>query len=169
MIERVLGQILFTSRWLLAPFYLVLAFCLFGLLVKMVLVFVEESHHLLHATETDTIVSVLTFIDLALTGSLLVMVMLSGYENFVSRLDHANHKDWPVWMGQVDFSGLKLKLMSSIVAISAIELLRAFMSVDETSNRDLAWYAGIHLTFVVSALILAFTDRLNGHHKTAEK
>jgi len=165
MIERYLEKFLFASRWALAPFYIVLVLSLIALMFKMIQLFIEEAGHLLHATEAAVILSVLGFIDLTLTGSLLVIVIFSGYENFVSRIDATEHKDWPAWMGKIDFTGLKLKLMSSIVAISAIQLLRAFMSVKETSDRDLSWYVGIHLVFVVSALFLSITDKLEGHHE----
>jgi len=168
MIARLLEKFLFASRWVLAPFYVVLVFSLIGLAFKMGQLFFEEAGHLLHASESAVILSVLSFIDLTLTGSLLVIVIFSGYENFVSRIDATEHKDWPDWMGKIDFTGLKLKLMSSIVAISAIQLLRAFMSIKDTSDRDLGWYVGVHLVFVVSALILAITDKLEGHHPPDE-
>lgn len=139
------------------------------MVVKIVQLFIEGLPHALEATESGVILSVLGFIDLTLTGSLLVIVIFSGYENFVSRIDETQHKDWPEWMGKIDFTGLKLKLMSSIVAISAVQLLRAFMSLKETSDRDLAWYVGIHLVFVISALLLALTDHYSGEgHKTAD-
>jgi uncharacterized protein (TIGR00645 family) len=165
-LESILEKFLFASRWLLAPFYIVLVLSLAAMVVKAVQLFVEGLPHALEATETSVILTVLGFIDLTLTASLLVIVIFSGYENFVSRIDETQHKDWPEWMGKIDFTGLKLKLMSSIVAISAVQLLRAFMSLKETSDRDLAWYVGIHLVFVVSALLLALTDHYSGErHK----
>ena len=91
-------------------------------------------------------------------------MVFSGYENFVSRIEHADHKDWPEWMGTIDFTGLKLKLLSSIVAISAIQLLRAFLDLKNVSDRDLWWQTGIHMVFVVSGLVLALTDRMTEHH-----
>ena len=94
---------------------------------------------------------------------LIVIVIFSGYENFVSRIDAAEHADWPEWMAKIDFTGLKLKLLSSIVAISAIQLLRAFMDVKNTADRELWWYVVIHLVFVASGLVLALTDRLSEH------
>jgi uncharacterized protein (TIGR00645 family) len=115
------------------------------------------------------ILGVLTLVDLTLTGSLIVIVIFSGYENFVSRIDASQHEDWPEWMSKIDFTGLKLKLMSSIVAISAIQLLKAFMNVQKSSDRDIAWLVGIHMVFVISGLLLALTDRVSGearHHVT---
>ncbi len=129
---------------------------------KAIWAFAEAIPHVWEASESEVILQVLGLIDFTLTGSLVVIVIFSGYENFVSRIDQSEHRDWPEWMGKIDFIGLKLKLMSSIVAISAIQLLRAFMSLKEQSDRDLAWYCGIHLVFVVSALLLALTDRFSG-------
>lgn len=162
MLKSTLEKILFASRWLLIPFYIALALSLVVLAVKTVWVFAEAVPHAIEASESSIILAVLGLIDLTLTGSLIVLVICSGYENFVSRITQAEHRDWPEWMGKIDFAGLKLKLMSSIVAISAIQLLRAFMSVKDTSDRDLGWYVGIHLVFVVSAFLLALTDRFSG-------
>ena len=112
----------------------------------------------------------LAVVDLTLMASLIVIVIFSGYENFVSRIDASEHRDWPEWMGKIDFTGLKLKLMSSIVAISAIQVLKAFMNVPNTSDRDLMWHIVIHLVFVGSGLVLALTDRVSeGGHKAVDK
>ena len=98
-------------------------------------------------------------------ASLMVIVVFSGYENFVSRIDHTGHRDWPEWMGSIDFAGLKLKLLSSIVAISAVQLLKQFMAVGKISDRELAWSVGIHVVFVISSVCLALSDRIsNGSH-----
>ena len=162
MIARAIEKLLFASRWLLAPLYI-------GLIVGLVAVLVKSGQHLWHMathmlsdSESEVILALLGLIDLTLTGSLIIIVIFSGYENFVSRIDSSAHPDWPEWMAKIDFTGLKLKLLSSIVAISAIQLLRAFMNAQNTSDRELAWYVGIHLTFVVSGLLLALTDRLGG-------
>ena len=170
MIERALERFLFASRWLLAPFYVTLVFALLGLLYKALQ---ELWHFVLHipfATEADVILGVLTLVDLTLTGSLIIIVIFSGYENFVSKIEAEEHKDWPDWMGKIDFSGLKLKLLSSIVAISAIQVLKAFMDVKNLSDRDLMWYAAIHLVFVTSGVFMALTDRIaEGGHKAAKE
>jgi len=165
-IETILEKALFASRWLLAPFYFGLALSLIVLLVK----FLAELIHLLHGafvlSESDVILGVLALVDLALTGSLLIIVIFSGYENFVSRIDHTGHKDWPAWMGTIDFSGLKLKLLSSIVAISGIQLLKQFMSlkaVTPENERVLFWLVIIHVVFVISSVLLALSDRISGH------
>lgn len=164
--ERVFERVLFASRWLLAPFYAALGIGIVVLLVKLLQ---ELAHFVLHmwdATESQVVLGVLTMVDLSLTASLLIIVMFSGYENFVSKIDHADHKDWPAWMGTIDFTGLKLKLVSSIVAISAISLLKAFMDLKAMTDRDLYWLVGIHMVFVVSGLLMALTDRIiAGHHE----
>ncbi|WP_336487645.1 TIGR00645 family protein [Methylobacterium nigriterrae] len=165
MLERAFEKALFACRWLLAPFYGALAIGLFVLLVKLLQELAHFALHALESNESQTILGVLTLVDLSFTASLLIIVMFSGYENFVSKFDHSDHKDWPEWMGTIDFTGLKLKLMSSIVAISAIQLLKAFMDVKASSDRDLAWLVGLHMIFVVSGLLMALTDRVAaGHH-----
>jgi uncharacterized protein (TIGR00645 family) len=165
MIERSLERLLFASRWVLAPFYVGLALSLLLLLVK----FVQELVHLFFSVaqlkDTDLIAGTLALIDLALLGNLIVIVIFAGYENFISKFDASIGKDRPDWMGKVDFGGLKLKLLASIVAISAIQLLKAFMNVGTLSDRDLMWLTIIHVVFVVSSLILAFSDRVaEGDH-----
>lgn len=171
MIERVLERFLFASRWLLAPFYVGLVFSLALLLFKAMQELFHFVAHAPQATESDVILGVLTLIDLTLTGSLIVIVIFSGYENFVSKIDAADHKDWPDWMGKIDFTGLKLKLLSSIVAISAIQVLKAFMNLENVSDRNLTWLVVIHLVFVGSGVVLALTDRIaeGGHNHKAVK
>jgi uncharacterized protein (TIGR00645 family) len=161
-IERAFENVIFGSRWLLAPFYLGLAVSLGILLVK----FVQEAFELLtHAITTEgseIIVGILGLIDLSLMANLLLMVIFAGYESFVSRLDVDGQQDRLNWMGQVGFGDLKLKLMASIVAISAIYLLGAFMNADSFSDRKLAWLVGIHMAFVSSGVLLAVMDRVAG-------
>lgn len=160
--ERAVEGFLSASRWLLAPFYVLLVFALGGLLVKALQEAWHFLSHIVVATESEVILGVLALIDLTFTGSLIVIVIFSGYENFVSKIDSSAHRNWPEWMSQIDFSGLKLKLISSIVAISAIQLLKAFMNVKGASDRDLMWYVAIHVVFVVSGLLMALTDRISG-------
>ena len=171
-IEDWLESMLFASRWLLAPFYLGLALSLIVLLIKFVAELGHMAAHAFIATESEVILGVLSLVDLCLTGSLIVIVIFSGYENFVSRIDHGNHTDWPEWMGKIDFSGLKLKLLSSIVAISAIQLLKQFMALDKVSDRDIMWMVIVHVVFVVSSVFLALSDRLavhgGGHAKKSD-
>ncbi|MEN3293150.1 MAG: hypothetical protein V7642_2403 [Burkholderiales bacterium] len=98
--------------------------------------------------------------DTALIASLLLIITLSGYENFVSKFSIGEHEDRPAWMGKVGFADLKIKLMGAIVAISAVELLKAFIDLEDFTNEQLAWKVGIHLTFVVSGVLFAVTDRI---------
>src|SRR5450432_2546504 len=162
MIERFLERVLFASRWLLAPFYFALALGLVALLGKVAQRVSEMANSLTNLTEANVMLGVLAIVDLTLTASLLVIVVFSGYVNFVSRIDASEHESWPQWMASIDFNELKLKLMSSIVAISAIKLLESYMELAHESDRNLYFLTGIHLTFVVSTLLLALADRL-GH------
>lgn len=162
-VERAMEGVLFRSRWLLAPFYLGLALSLVVLLIKFMGELAHITTHAFSATESEVILGVLALVDLTLTASLLIIVIFSGYENFVSKIDHTGHKDWPEWMGTIDFTGLKLKLLSSIVAISAIQLLKQFMAVQAVSDRELFWLVVIHVVFVGSSVLLALSDRLAGH------
>jgi uncharacterized protein (TIGR00645 family) len=161
--ERVLESMLYASRWILAPIYL-------GLSVGLVLLglkFFEEALHtaplVFAMKEADLVLVVLSLVDMALVGGLLVMVMFSGYENFVSRIDVAEGAEKLSWLGKLDSGSLKQKVAASIVAISSIHLLRAFMSAQTISNDKLMWYVIIHLTFVLSALGMAYVDKMNKH------
>ncbi|MEP9375497.1 TIGR00645 family protein [Aquabacter sp. CN5-332] len=163
MVEKLIEQVLFRSRWLMAPFYL-------GLVIALLVLLFKFGHELLHfvthavgASESDVILGVLTLVDLTFTGNLVLIVIFSGYENFVSKIDPAGHPDWPEWMTRVDFSGLKQKLLASIVAISAISLLKAFMNLDANADTtQLMWLVIIHVVFVGSSLVLAWSDRIGG-------
>lgn len=163
-IERSLEWFLFSSRWVLAPFFVALVLALIALLVKTVQQTILFTTHFVASSESEVILEALSIVDLTLTGSLIVIVIFSGYENFVSKIDASGHADWPDWMSRIDFTGLKLKLMSSIVAISGIQLLRNFMSMRDIADRELMWSVIVHLVFVVSALLLALTDRFNQKH-----
>jgi uncharacterized protein (TIGR00645 family) len=163
-VERALENVLFNSRWLMAPFYLGLVVSLAVLLYKFVMLVWEVILHAPSAKESDIILGVLSLIDVSLTGNLILIVVFSGYENFVSRIDPRGHPDWPEWMTKVDFAGLKQKLLASIVAISAIQVLKAFMNIDSAFDpTKLGWLVGVHLVFVISTLILALSDRWTDH------
>lgn len=161
--EKALESFLFASRWLLAPFYFGLAISLVVLLIKFLAELFHLVGHAFTSTETQVILGVLALVDLALTASLIVIVIFSGYENFVSKIDHAGHEDWPEWMGSIDFTALKLKLLSSIVAISAIQLLKSFMEIKTLTDREIMWLVIIHVVFVVSSVLLALSDRIAAH------
>ncbi|RKP44897.1 TIGR00645 family protein [Trinickia fusca] len=162
VIEKLLERLLFNSRWLLAPFYLGLVFSLVMLLVAFVGDLTHVVPRLFVAGPEEIILAVLTLIDLSLAGNLVVIVMFSGYENFVSKIDTGSSEDRPDWMGTLDFSGLKMKLIGSIVAISAISLLRAFMTLTEPDvpldEVRVRWLVLLHLTFVGSGLLFALMD-----------
>jgi uncharacterized protein (TIGR00645 family) len=160
-IELLFEHLLFLSRWLMAPVYFGLVLALVIMLVK----FAKETWHIFSnlptATSAELIIGVLSLVDISLIMGLLLIIIFSGYENFVSKMDDLHsHADRPEWMGHIGFSDLKLKVIGSIVAISAIELLKAFMNVDNLNDRHLAWMVGIHLVFVVSGLLYAVMDRI---------
>lgn len=160
-IENSLELLMFRSRWLLAPFYVGLVVSILLILIKFIQEFFHVVGHIFTLSEGELILAVLTLVDMALVGNLLLMVIFSGYENFVSKIHTGDdHEDRPEWMGKVDFSGLKLKLIASIVAISGIELLKAFINVASYENTHLAWKVGIHLALVVSGVMFALTDRI---------
>lgn len=156
-IERILERSLFASRWLMAPFYVGLVISLLVLLVVFVHAIVSELPALAELDEAKVILWVLTLIDLSLAANLIVMVIFAGYENFVSKMD-IHHPDRPGWMGTIDFSAMKLKLVASIVAISAIQLLKAFMAISSYTREELIFLIVIHITFVVSGVLLALMD-----------
>jgi uncharacterized protein (TIGR00645 family) len=164
-VEKVLEAILFKSRWLLAPFYLGLVLSLvllLGAFIAELMHFMPQLLDLTHIDPEQVILAVLSLIDLSLAGNLVVIVIFSGYENFVSKINTENAEDRPSWMGTLDFSGLKMKLIGSIVAISAISLLRAFMTLTEDGavldEPRLRWMLILHLTFVISGLLFAAMD-----------
>src|SRR6266853_5830373 len=159
-VERGFESLLFNSRWLMAPFYFGLVVSLAVLLFKFCAVLWEFIVHAPGAKEADIILGVLSLIDVSLTGNLILIVVFSGYENFVSRIDPGGHPDWPEWMTKVDFGALKQKLLASIVAISAIQVLKAFMNIDAAFDATkMVWLVGVHLVFVISAFMLAMSDR----------
>ena len=167
-LELFIEELLFQSRWLLAPFYIGLVISLFLLLVHFVLQLVAFVGNIHVASESEVILGVLALIDLVLVGNLVLIVIFSGYENFVSRFELDSH-DRPEWMTKVDFGGLKQKLISSIVAISAIQVLKAFMNVGSYDDNKLMWLAGIHLLFLGSMLVVALSDRLAEKTKPEEE
>ena len=158
-IEQLIETIIFRSRWVLAPMYLGLVGGLVILMVKFAQEFMHIVVHIFSAAEQEVVLSLLALVDMTLVANLLIMVIFSGYENFVSKINTANSEDRPDWMGKVDFSGLKLKLIGSLVAISVIELLKDFMNAANGVNEtEVKWRIAIHLTFVVSGLAFAIMD-----------
>jgi uncharacterized protein (TIGR00645 family) len=167
-IENRLESFMFAGRWLLAPFYLGLLLALGLLLVKFVKEFIEFAPMVFTSSGADVIVALLSLIDVVLVANLLVIIVYAGYENFVSRMHIGEHEDRPSWMGQVGFSELKMKLIGSIVAISAIELLRAFMSTEEMTGEQIGWKLAVHIGLVFSGLLFAIMDRIAEGTKQVE-
>jgi uncharacterized protein (TIGR00645 family) len=166
---RGVEYVLFNSRWIMAPFYFGLVVALAVLLLKFLRMLWEFILHAPGAKSSETILDALSLIDVTLVGNLILIVVFSGYENFVSKIDPRGHPDWPEWMTRVDFSSLKQKLLASIVAISAIQVLKAFMNIDAVFDaQKMGWLVGVHLVFVVSALMLALSDRWGSDHEKSE-
>jgi uncharacterized protein (TIGR00645 family) len=164
-IGRGIEAVVLNSRWLMAPFYLGLVVALAVLFLKFLRSLGEFILHAPGAKSSETILEALSLIDITLVGNLVLIVVFSGYENFVSRIDTGGQRNWPVWMTRIDFAGLKQKLLACIVAISAIHVLEAFLNIDTYFDATkLTWLVAVHLVFVISALLLALSDRW-----TAEK
>jgi uncharacterized protein (TIGR00645 family) len=162
--ERAIEKLLFASRWILAPVYLGMSLALIALGVKFFMELYHLLTHVVSMAEADLVLVLLAMVDMVLVGSLIIMVMFSGYENFVSALDVDQNTEKLAWLGKLDANSLKLKVASSIVAISSIHLLRAFMAtpvhVGEGREATLKWYVIIHLTFVISAVMMGVLDRI---------
>ena len=161
--ERFIENAMYASRWLLAPIYFGLSLALLALALK----FFQEVFHILpnvfSMAEADLILVLLSLIDMALVGGLLVMVMISGYENFVSQLDIEEGQEKLSWLGKMDPGSLKMKVAASIVAISSIHLLKVFMDAKNIEPVYLKWYVIIHMTFVLSAFAMGYLDKLTKH------
>jgi uncharacterized protein (TIGR00645 family) len=158
--EKFIERGLFASRWLLAPFYIGLV----GALAMLLVTFVQELLHffanIMGMGANDAILAALALIDISLAANLLIIVIFSSYENFVSKMDVGDHEDAPGWKGKVDFTGLKIKLIASIVAISGIHLLKTFMDIKKYTESEVYWMVVIHVVFVVSGVMLALMDHL---------
>lgn len=162
MLKRLLEHYLFLSRWMLAPFFIMLTLGLFALMVNAGRYSLALLRSIGSVDEDRVILDLLGLIDLTLTGALVMIVTISVYENFVAGVPATRREGWPDWMGGIDFTQLKLKLLSTIVAISAIKLLEVFMDAPKTDDRDLNYYyIAIHLTFVLSTVLFAFSDRMS--------
>jgi len=162
--ERLIENLMYASRWIMAPIYWGLSLVLLALGIK----FFQEVFHLLpnvlSMKEVDLILITLSLIDIALVGGLIVMVMFSGYENFVSRLDVSDSDDKLGWLGKLDACSLKNKVAASIVAISSIHLLKVFMNTESIPNDKIQWYLLIHITFVLSAFAMGYLDKITRQH-----
>jgi uncharacterized protein (TIGR00645 family) len=173
-IETLLENVIFNSRWLLAPFYIGLVIGIGMLLVKFGQELIHVLPNIITASESEVVLAVLALVDLSLVANLLLIVIFSGYENFVSKINTKGHEDRPEWMGEVDFSSLKVKVIASIVAISAIELLKGFVNLGvflnsagdvpaiwSEADQALAWKVGIHVVLIISGVLFAYMDSLS--------
>ncbi len=167
MIQIFLERLIYASRWLLAPVYLGIGVSLVALTIKFFHGLWEMFAHILHMNENDLVLVLLSMIDMVLVGGLLVMVMISSYENTVSQLDIGEDTERLSWLGKLDTGSLKTKLAASIVAISSIHLLEIFMKAEQLSDDKILWSVVLHLTFVLSAFAMALMDKLSRH--TSEK
>ena len=158
-LERAVETIIYGSCWLMAPVYLGLIAALAILIITFFRELYLQAPLILEMDETDIILLVLTLVDLSLAGNLVLIILFTGYESFVSKIELAHKdRDRPDWMGTLDFSGLKIKLIASIVAISGIHLLKIFMNLGNYTEEQLRWYVIIHLTFIFSGVAVAAMD-----------
>jgi len=164
MIERIIEYCIYASRWVLAPVYLGMSLALLALTIKFYQELYHFIPHILEMGESELILQLLTFIDLSLVGSLTIIVMFSGYDNFVSQLDIAEGTEKLSWLGTHDYGSLKMKVASSIVAISSIHLLKVFMNIEQSKSEDMLWYVVVHLTFVVSAFLMGYLEKIGKSH-----
>ena len=158
--ENMFERLMYASRWIMAPIYLGLSLILLALGVKFFQEILHILPNILEMKEVDLVLIALSLIDITLVGGLIVMVMFSGYENFVSRLDVGDEGDKLVWLGKLDAGSLKNKVAASIVAISSIHLLKVFMNAENLPNDKIKWYLLIHITFVLSAFAMGYLDKL---------
>lgn len=158
-LEHSIEYVILASRWLLVVFYLGLTAALGLYAVSFLRKLWEYFTHVMELQETEAILKILSLIDASLVASLVVMVIISGYENFVSRFDQADG-DEISWLGKIDASSLKIKVASTIVAISSIHLLQIFLNADTYTDSKIMWLTIVHLAFVLSALLLAYIDKV---------
>ena len=166
-IHAIFETVIFTSRWLVAPFLVGLIFGLAALVCKFVLKLAEFVMQIPAAEPADVIVGILKLVDLTLTANLIVIVICSSYENFLCRIDTEKHPHWPEGLVNIRFADLKQKLLGSIAAIAAVNVLEWFMDIERhADNTKLAWVVGILIAFAAAMLVLAIADRVSNAGKT---
>ncbi len=166
-LETLIERIIFAGRWFLAPLYIGLLLTLVPILYRFFHSFWHMATHVVDMSAAEITLEVLELLDTVLLANLIIIVLFAGYENFVSKISIAEGaKDRPHWMGHVDYSGLKIKLIGSLVAISVIELLKDFMQEAPYDTERQAWRIGIHMTFVVSGVLFALMDMMADRHKS---
>lgn len=167
--EKFFERLMYGGRWLLAPIYIGMTLALVAIALKFFQLVWHVLPNVWELTEDHLILGVLSMIDMGLVGGLIVMVMFSGYENYVSSLDLDKKTEKLSWLGKLDTGSLKNKVAAAIVSISSIHLLRVFMEVKNTSDDKIMWYVIIHMTFVISALIMAYIDNMHRHEDPQHK
>ena len=159
-IERSLESSLFASRWIMAPMYLGMTIMLLVILFTFIIDLFELVIQIPNVSPHDAILGSLSLIDLTLTCNLLLIVLISGYENFVSKINIDTHEDNPEWRGSLDFTSLKIKVIESIVAISGIHLLKVFLEIKTYTSEQIMWMTIIHMVFIISGVLLASMERI---------
>jgi uncharacterized protein (TIGR00645 family) len=165
-LHTMIESVIFESRWVQAPLYLGLIAALGVYAYQFMMELIHLVTRIGSLSETDTMLIVLGLVDVVMIANLLIMVIIGGYETFVSRLELDDHPDQPEWLAHMNASTLKVKLAVSLIGISSIDLLKTFINADHVEDRVILWRVIIHVTFLVSALALAFTDKLMGSSST---
>lgn len=163
--EKIIEHTMYATRWILAPIYLGLSIAIILLGLKFFAELVHVIPTVFTMDESSLVLTILNLVDMSLVGSLLIMVMFSGYENFVSKFDFAEGTERLGWLGKMDANSLKNKVAASIVAISSIHLLQVFMNAENTPNDKILWSLLLHLTFVLSAFAMGYLDVVMKKHK----
>ena len=159
-VKKVIARIIFMSRWLQAPLYLGLICMLAAYAYRFIVELFHLIVHLNGSDDSQIMLGVLDLIDVVMIANLLIMVVMGGYETFVSRLDLAAHPEQPEWLDHLDAGAMKIKLALALIGISSIHLLRTFIDPTKLSGDSVKWQVIIHLTLVISALTIAYTNRL---------
>ncbi len=159
-IRNQINRVIFISRWLQAPMYLGLIFILAAYAYRFILALLELITHLHASSDSQMMLEVLELIDVVMIANLLIMVIMGGYENFVSNLDLEKHPDQPEWLNHLDTGTMKVKLALGLIGVSSIDLLRTFIDPSQYTNNAVGWQVAIHLTLLISALSIAFVNRL---------
>lgn len=162
--EVMIERMMYAARWLLAPIYIGLSLALVALGLKFFQEIFHVLPHVFEIGEADLVLVVLSLIDIALVSGLIIMVMFTSYENFVSRIELSEDTEKLSWLGTLDTNSLKSKVAASIVAISSIHLLKIFMNAQNIDNEKLIWYVVMHLTFVISAVAMGLLDKATRKH-----
>jgi uncharacterized protein (TIGR00645 family) len=169
-LENGLESLVFASRWIQLPMYLGLILASLLYAYKFIVELVHITHSIQHITEAQLMMGILTLVDIVMVANLLVMVVIGGYGTFVSRLAGVEkHEDRPDWLDHIDAGTLKIKMAGALVGISGIHLLKAFINISEQKYSDVMWQVIIHAVFLISAIALAWTEKIMHSYKSAHK